>query len=55
MHLDGTWTENCYPRHRKIFSESYFSKLNLDCNYNSPIALAQNGICFGAEFIGKVL
>ena len=38
----------------KIFSESCYSKPNLECNYTFPIDLARIGIPFGAKSIGKV-
>ena len=38
----------------KYFSESCYSKPNLDCNYTFPNDLTPNGILFGAKSIGNV-
>ena len=39
--------------HRGIFSESPYTKPNLDCNDTAPIDLAPNGVQFGSKSIGK--
>ena len=39
--------------HREIFSESCWSKPNLDCNYPFPIDLASIGIPIGVKSIEK--
>ena len=41
--------------HREIFSESFQSKPNLDCNYHCPIDLVPNRSPFGVKSVGKWL
>ena len=39
--------------HREIFSETCYSKPNLDSNYHFSIDLVSNGVLFGANSIRK--
>ena len=48
------WEHDTHSLHGEIFSESWYSKTNLDCNYSIPIDLEPNGIPFGTKTIGKV-